>query len=302
MKALYKLMTVLICFVMIVSCGGVLWAKEEYDAFHINDEEASEYKFKYDDTAVKMYSGIFCYDFAQGRDIYDIVKSSEDKTAYIVSSDNMIEIRYKTNGQTITAPISCLARSCLSQICVLAQTHGTYFDADVEVINTYIFHEMWGLSIYFVTNKGDFVMYKESIVSEVIYLIPEEIYRECAVGMVNFIRSTEGGSCPGYTYFAELSEYQIYPEKFPEITPEPTPEINPTPETEPVTEHGVDDEDDTMILPETTPQKTPEAAGTENVVDKDNSDAKVPVVPILIISAIPTVILAVIVIILLKRR
>ena len=293
MKVIYKAVLALMCIAMLISSGGALWAKEEFDAFNVNDSEASEYKFKPADTAVKMYSGIFCYDFANGRDIYDIVRTSEDKTAYLISSDNMIEIRYKDKDQVHTAPISCLARSCLSQICVLAKNHGTYFDADVEVINTYIFHEMWGFSIYFVTNKGNFVMYKDSVVSEVIYLIPDEVYRECASGMVNFIRSTEGGACPSYGLFAELSDYQIYPEKFPEIIP--------TPEQTLKEEENTKTED--TVSPETHPVKETEEIDEEKTEKQESgASASVAVLPVIIVSAIPTLVLGAVVIVLLKRR
>ena len=244
MKTLSKIAIFLLCFALCASVG--VFSREEFDAFRIDDEEASLYKFKYDDSAIKMFSGIFCYDFAEGKDVYDIVQASKDKTAYIITSDNKIEIRYLENGNAVTAPISCLARACLSQVCVLAQNHGEYFEEGVEVINTYIFHEMWGFSIYMVTNKGSFVMYKDSIISEEIYLLPNEVYREYTKHMVSFIKSTEGGTCPGYSYFGDLSEYQIYPEKMPDITllPDSFPET--LPQTPPVTTPN-----NTVISPET---------------------------------------------------
>ncbi|MBE6544304.1 MAG: hypothetical protein E7675_07875 [Ruminococcaceae bacterium] len=295
MKAFYRITVLLLCLTAIITNGVVFRAEEEFDAFRIDDSEAAQYKFKFDDTAVKMYSGIFCYDFANGTDVYDIVKSSADKGAYIISSDSMIEIRYKENGSVVTAPISCLARSCLSQICVLAQNHGDYFDGETKVINTYIFHEMWGFSIYFVTNKGNFVMYKASIVSETIYLIPEDVYRHCAESMVGFINSTEDGTCPDYSYFADLSQYQIYPEKFPEIIP--TPEGDPTPLP------PQDSESTATASPETLPPKTPvRTESLDNSNDSSSDSATVSVFPIIIASAVPTVILGFIVIILLKRR
>lgn len=297
MKMLCKITVFILCLILCSSLG--VFSREEFDSFNVDDKEADLYKFKYDDSAIKMFSGIFCYEFAEGKDIYDIVNSSGDKTAYLITSDNKIEIRYLENGTAITAPISCLARACLSQICVLAKSHGEYFESDVEVINTYIFHEMWGFSIYLITNKGNYVMYKDSIVSEEIYLIPEEVYRECAGYMVSFIKSTEGGTCPGYTYFAELSEYQIYPEKMPDITnlPDSSPDTVP-PSTVTITPEN------TIISPETnTPENTPvpDDTTTENN-ESSKENITISITPIIIASAIPTLILGVIIILLLKKR
>ena len=291
-----------ICSLMILaflfSLALPLYGGEEYDAFHVDEEHALEYKFKPDDSAVMIYSGMYFTEFARGTEVYDIIKNSSDDVAYLVTSDNLIQIRYKAEGEVKTAPISCLARACLSQICVMAKSHGRIFDSDTEVINTYIFHEMWGFSIYFVTNKGDFVLYKDSIVTEEIYLLPENVYRECAGSMVDFMKSTEGGSCPGYTYFADLTEYQIYPEPTPDFTDLPVTEDcdtcpatqeTPTPETE-----------DLKKTEE--PITTPESVQTTES-EKDSAGVSgVGVILILVSAAVPTVILGAVIIIILKRK
>ena len=292
----------IICILMIFALSILFilptFGGEKYDAFHIDEEKALEYKFKPEDVAVMIYSGIYFTEFANGVDVYDIVNSNIQDVAYLVTSDNLIQIRYKNEGEVKTAPISCLARACLSQACVMAKNYGRIFDSEIEVINTFIFHEMWGLSFYFVTNKGNFVMYKDSIVTEEIYLMPESVYRECARGMVDFMKSTEGGTCPGQSFFTDLSEYQIYPERMPDITdiPEtedggfcPVTQATPTPETE-------------DLKKTEQPITTPESTQTTESEKNSASVSGVGVLLILAAAAVPTVILGTVIIIILKRK
>lgn len=283
-KRVIPLMVVIMLFSGIVSFG-----QEQYDAFHVDESEAQEYKIKEDDTAYKIFSGVYPELFAKGLDIYEIVSRAQEDTAYLVESDKLMQIRYKSSSEVLTASISCLARSCLSQICVMAQDHGLLFESNTRVINTYIFHEMWGLSVYFVTDKGNYVMYKESIVSEPIYLMPDSVYRECAAGMVNFISSTEGGTCPSYAYFADISEYQIYPERDP-IPPTEEEDMPKTEEKTQIPDSDKEEQDD-----------TPDAPMTEQSKEKQNGSE---VVLVAIISAgVPTVVLGTLLLIaVLKKR
>ena len=52
-----------LCSLMILaflfSLALPLYGGEEYDAFHVDEEHALEYKFKPDDSAVMIYSGMY---------------------------------------------------------------------------------------------------------------------------------------------------------------------------------------------------------------------------------------------------
>ena len=289
MKPKIKAGVLMVLCVLLMLGGTGVWAGEEFDAFNINEEEALEYKFKAEDTAYKMYTGVYCEAFAKGYSVYEIVNASQEDTAYIVSSDNMIQIRYKKGDEVISAPISCLARACLSQICVMACDHGVLFDADTKVINTYIFHEMWGLSFYFVTDKGDFVLYKDSIVSETIYLMPESVYRECAGLMTDIVKTTEDGVCPSYSSFMDLTEYQIYPEPLPTDFPIDDPLTDEETKLPPVSNDA-----------DTVPMDSPIPEKTQSDIEK-SSDVNLVLV-VMISAGVPSVILGSLVFVLIIKR
>ncbi len=238
------------------------------DSFNIPPAEVEPFKFKDDDMVVKYYSGAAVYEFAAGKTIDEIVKSDALTPVYIVVSDGNLDCRYKdSEGGIVTLPISCLARSYYSKMCVYIQNHTEFFDGDVKVEKTYIFSEMWGFSVYFVTDKGDFVMYKPTLTAEEIYLMPEKVYRTCAERMTEYLNIPEDNKCPDYTYFADIGEYLIYPEVLPPITEdEVLPQTTPAPTEDPkVTDTPFGD------LPETVP--TPEPDNTE---PHDTHDAAKP--------------------------
>ena len=141
------------------------------------------------------------------------------------------------------------------------------------------------------TDKGDFVMYKDSIVSETIYLMPETVYRECASLMTDVVKTTEDGMCPSYSALMDLSEYQIYPEPLPTDFPLDDDLTEEETKLPPVSEEVKDTEESGM-------DESPVQTKTE---EEKSSDVNVVLI-VLISAGVPSVILGSLIIALIVKK
>lgn len=176
------LLTAIICvasFIMPV-------AADSTDSLHLNSEEESQLDVSSDDTVVKLFCGSFMKDFSAQKDITNIVEKSEIMYLIVKSSGEIVYKNYH-NGEIVELnPLNRI--SDWSDFYTYAISSNSVFDSSVKVNEVYCLngessHD--GVYIYYDTNEGDYILFKEYLSADESYLFPISDFYEFSAVVYN---------------------------------------------------------------------------------------------------------------------
>ena len=151
----------------------------------LNDPESGKFRDNESDMVVVLYNGHYTAAFAQKMEIEDILSSSEcvlEKT-YMVIPNNFEEMgaTYKVCRNNQISTVNKSSAKDWNQFYEYAVSPTMALGESVEVNAVYCLDgtpSNNGAYIYYSTNEGDYVLYKEFLTSEETYLFPlEDFYR-----------------------------------------------------------------------------------------------------------------------------
>ncbi len=157
-------------------------AEEIYDSLQLSPQEL-ELVCNEGETVVKLYSSGFMDAFSEKQTIETILsKDSEFHEIYMVYSENSLQFKhfYKGTLATITQTIYLPE---WANFVSFACSPEKIFDSSVHVQRVYCLdgeHSHDGVYIYYVTDQGDYILYKEYLSAEKEYLFPLADFHEFA--------------------------------------------------------------------------------------------------------------------------
>jgi hypothetical protein len=186
------------------------------DSLEINSDEAAKFKNDSSDTVIKIYNGSFMHGFAD--------KVTIDK---LISSDYVLEPFYmvisKTEGRVCKAErngaiisVNMSDWNKLYKTTISPQKVLQTVSSEITVKNTYCLdgepsHD--GVYLYFVTDKGDYVYYKEYVSAENEYLFPVEKFYDFAKAVYTerqeYNKIGTAGGIPPIEEIFDLKAYKI---------------------------------------------------------------------------------------------
>lgn len=179
----FIMMMLVITACLIVASGCGTTSKADDDSFNIDPDYLDLAQSSPNDEVIKVLCGNRLYKFALDAEIKEVWENS-DKDAfavdyYIVASEqNQLSIKSFLKDSEDRIDIYDGFEFFCDDIFIYAFYPERVFNNKTEVINTYCFVEAapngwngYAYYIYFVTNKGDFVLYKVGHDGEV-YLLP----------------------------------------------------------------------------------------------------------------------------------
>lgn len=183
------------------------------DSLYIETDEISRLNVNEKDTIIKLFCGSFMKSFSLKNNIADIV--SDDNVLYMVIKDSK-EIKYYKDRDGEFNRIIYGFIPDWSEFYEYAFSPNTVFDSDVNVEQVYCLsgeasHD--GVYIYYVTNKGEYVLFKEYLAADEMYLFPiEDFYLFSAAVYENRVlfKDADGGGAALHELF-ELDAYLVEP-------------------------------------------------------------------------------------------
>ena len=169
-----KLIYTALCTIVLTLFTILVSAEDNYDSVNIDSEELSLMKDSSDDTVVKLYGGMFMPDFAEKKKIEDIINDDTSIDYMVISKDGNITYKNYRNGKiNIINPANGI--SDWSEFYKYAISPEKVFGYSTEIYNIYCLdgepsHD--GVYIYYFTDKGEYVLYKEYLSADKEYLIP----------------------------------------------------------------------------------------------------------------------------------
>ena len=164
-----------ICTIVFITFFTVsVSAEDNYDSVNIDPEELSLMKDSSDDTVVKLYGGMFMPDFAEKKNIEEIINDDTSIDYMVISKNGNITYKNYRNGKiNIINPANGI--SDWSEFYKYAISPEKVFGYATEIYNVYCLdgessHD--GVYIYYFTDKGEYVLYKEYLSADEEYLIP----------------------------------------------------------------------------------------------------------------------------------
>lgn len=177
-------------------------AAESTDSLHLSSEEESLLKPSSDDTVIKLFSGAFMKDFATQEDIPGIVEEPRISYVYmIVKKSGEIAYYHNYDGEMVKLN-SATGLSDWSDFYTYAVSPNTVFDPSVKVNRAYCLdgdRSQDGVYIYYETDHGKYVLFKEYLSADKTYLFPiSDFYEISEVVYSNRLlhKDTEGGAPP----------------------------------------------------------------------------------------------------------
>jgi len=176
MKHFFSL--ILICIVCVTSFLFPVSANS-YDSVHLNSEEESPLKTNSDDIVVKLYGGLFMSAFARQEDITTMIEKSSVSYLIDTSDGGILYKRYSEGGpKTLSFGIFSW-----DGFYTYAVSPTLVFDSSVKINTTYCLngapnHD--GFYIYYDTDHGTYILFKEYENSKETYLFPLSNFYEFA--------------------------------------------------------------------------------------------------------------------------
>lgn len=204
--SLIILLTAIICVASFI----IPVAAYSTDSLCLNAEEESRLDVSSDDTVVKLFCGSFMKDFSEQEDIANIVEKSD--IMYLIAKSSG-EIVYKNyyNGEIVELnPLNRI--SDWSDFYTYAVSSNSVFDSAVKVNKVYCLngepsHD--GVYIYYDTDEGDYVLFKEYLSADESYLFPISDFYEFSAVVYNdrlLHKDADGGG----TAIDELFDLESY--------------------------------------------------------------------------------------------
>lgn len=191
-------------------------AMETEDSIRISSDEMQVVQNTSQDIIVKLYGGYFMDDFNEEKRIGDIINNDDLHILYmIIGRRGHISYKHNYHGEIVKISSSML-RSDWTDFHQYAISTGMVFDNSFEVNQVYCLngepsHD--GVYIYYSTNKGDYVLFKEYLDSDEEYLFPlEDFYRFAKVVYEDryLNRYKDGGGRPVNELF-DMNQYTFHP-------------------------------------------------------------------------------------------
>lgn len=179
--------TILIGFMLIFGCVPVR-AEECYDSVNIPPKEKQLVQDSPSDTVTKLYTGMFMGAFSEKQDIQamtsEAVKKKDAVEEYLVQSDDGgTELRQIIEDEWVFTIGPSVGEAGWGTFVTYARSPDKVFDFPVTVSNVYCLNGVRnhnGAYIYYVTDKGDYVLYKEWLDDDKEYLLPVEKFYDFA--------------------------------------------------------------------------------------------------------------------------
>lgn len=161
-------------------------AADSTDSLHLNSEEESQLNVSSDDTVVKLFCGSFMKDFSTQEDITNIVEKSEIMYLIVKSSGEIVYKNYYDGEIVELNPLNRV--SDWSNFYTYAVSSNTVFDSSVKVNEVYCLngessHD--GVYIYYDTDHGKYVLFKEYLSADESYLFPISDFYEFSEAVHN---------------------------------------------------------------------------------------------------------------------
>lgn len=173
MKRFFIYITTVMLLIMCLPLS--ICAEGNYDSINIDPQERQTVQTSDDDTVIKLYSGIFIKVFSEKKEINTIISGQNIlEEIYMLKTDDVIKYKHFYND-TLVEITQTHHLSGWNQFSTYAISPDNVFDSSVTVNNIYCLsgessHD--GVYIYYVTDKGDYVLYKEYLSSDKEYLFP----------------------------------------------------------------------------------------------------------------------------------
>ena len=191
-------------------------AVNDNDSLKIDSDEAAKFKYNSDDIIIKIYNGSYMHGFAEKATIDELITSKYvgEPYYYVLSKSEGYQYKVERKGEIGNIDISDwnkLYKITLSPLNILKT-----ISSDIQVQNVYCLdgnpsHD--GVYMYFITNKGYYVYYKEYVSAENEYLLPIEKFYDFAIAVYTERKKNSdlglvGGTKPIEEIF-DLEPYKI---------------------------------------------------------------------------------------------
>ena len=181
-------------FAAVICVGSFILpaAANSTDSLHLTSEEKTLLEVSSDDVVVKIFAGFFMESFSRQEDILSILEKS--KTWYLVERNNDDEMalsmyRRKDNGELGRFSY---ATSGWSNFYTYAVSPNKVFDSSVKVNSVYcldIEPSPEDVCIYYDTDQGDYVLYRQNLFGDETYLFPISVFYEVQEVLYNDLRA-----------------------------------------------------------------------------------------------------------------
>lgn len=193
-----------------------LLPSENLDSIKLTEKEKNDLQIKSSDTAIRMYNSMYTPFFAEGMSIDEILTHNSMSYIYMIKSitGKIRYMHYWRDGNTYKItngiPIDW------SDFYRYAVTPHLVLDSTIQVKAVYCLHgeaNYDGAYIYYVTNQGDYILYREYASADAQYLIPVQELYGIAKKVVDSNKETGDellyGGSPVITELCDLSAYQV---------------------------------------------------------------------------------------------
>lgn len=169
---------------------------ENLDSFHLTGKEKNDFQIKISDTVVRLYNGYYMHSFAEEMPIAEIIKKRCIEYEYMIlpAIGKARYMHYWQDGK----PYQILELHNLSdwkEFYRYAANPHLVLNSTVKVSEVYCLTgapSYDGVYIYYVTDHGDYILYREYLTAPAQYLFPiQEFYgvakkiAESRVGEIN---------------------------------------------------------------------------------------------------------------------
>jgi hypothetical protein len=166
-------------------------ATNSTDSRYLTSEEKTLLNVSSNDVVVKLFTGAFMDDFSKKEDILNMVEKSGTK--YLVEKyygDGMTQIMYyrKHNGEMVKLDRNAFGQWDWSSFYSYVVSPDKVFDPSVKVNSVYGMDGMYSLDgayIYYDTDQGDYVLFRQYVTDDVTYLFPISVFYEVAEILYN---------------------------------------------------------------------------------------------------------------------
>lgn len=196
-----------------LSIGGFAVELNE-DSVKINNEVKNKMKDKSDDVVLILYSASFMHRFAEKIEIEDMISYDVNEKYLVVSKDSYQYKRIINNDDIVTIQYASTDWSETYKNAINPKAVFEAIDSEIIIYQIYCLdgasnHD--GHYIYYKTNKGDFVFYKQYSIVEKEYLMPiEKFYEFAEIAWAERTKYPENdGGILDLSQIYDLSDYEI---------------------------------------------------------------------------------------------
>ena len=179
-----RIMAIVLASMVMVTFSLPVLARET-DSIHLESEERSLLNASPEDTVVKVYSNDIIRNFESRKDIADILADSE--IMYMIVKDSGYISYYNFYKGQLTELRKETGVPDWSEFYTYAVFPSLVFESTIKVEQVYSMDSMslWDeVAIYYVTDCGDYILYKEYVTAPETYLFPLDdfyLYAESVV-------------------------------------------------------------------------------------------------------------------------